>query len=205
MCVNLVTSLFLQELLLQADSSPVVDPNISSFSPLHCALVRGNEQCGQLLISHTVSLDTPDSDGHTPLHVTAATNLVNSTRLLISKGAQVDARDSRQRTPLMLAARGGHVNILEILLAEKADQELEDQDSNSALHFACLAGMSKSANLLLRSVTSDWVSRQNNVGKSPLHLAAGQGLVETTELLLAAGASVTCVDSVVSSLLSSSF
>ena len=57
----------LQELLLQAETSSVVDPNISSFSPLHCALVRGNEQCGQLLLSHSASLDTPDTEGNTPL------------------------------------------------------------------------------------------------------------------------------------------
>ena len=189
--------LYFQELLLQAQSGRVCDPNISSFSPLHCALVSGNEQCAQLLLSHSASVSCQDSLGFSVLHITAATNLLNTTSILLSKGAEVNARDSRQRTPLMLAARRGHVNMLEVLMAAKADCELEDGDSNTALHLACKAGMSRSANLLLRKVSSDLVSRQNSLGKSALHLAAGKGLVETTELLLAAGASVTCVDAVV--------
>ena len=104
----------------------------------------------------------------------------------------------------MLAAKEGHVNVIEMLLTEKADPDHEDEDSNTALHFACKAGMSKSAAMLVRSVAPDSVSRQNSEGKSALHLAAGAGLVETTELLLGSGASVTCVDYVVSCLLTSS-
>merc|ERR1712096_151185 len=74
--------------------------------------------------------------------------------------------------------------------------ESVDADGNSALHLACSKGMSKSANLFLKSAGPEFVSKQNCLGKSALHLAAGQGLVETTELLLGAGASATCVDSV---------
>merc|ERR1719228_1265908 len=96
----------------------------------------------------------------------------------------------------MLAASAGHVNIIEKLIEENADIESVDADGNSALHLACSKGMSKSANILLKSASPEFVSKQNCLGKSALHLAAGQGLVETTELLLGAGASVTCVDSV---------
>merc|ERR1719228_2874047 len=96
----------------------------------------------------------------------------------------------------MLAASAGHVNIIEKLIEENADIESVDADGNSALHLACSKGMSKSANILLKSASPDLVSKQNYLGKSALHLAAGQGLVETTELLLGAGASVTCVDTV---------
>ena len=166
--------LYSQELLLQAEPGQVSDPNISSFSPLHCALVSGNEQCGHLLLSHSASVSCQDSQGFTVLHIAAATNLLNSTNLLLAKGAEVNARDFRQRTPLMLAAGRGHVNMLEVLMAAKADCELEDGDSNTALHLACRAGMSRSANLLLRDVSSDLVSRQNSLGKSALHLAAGK-------------------------------
>ena len=182
-------------MLLQTDTPQTRDSNISSFTPLHCALVSGNEQCLQLLLTHSdTAVNAADSAGLTPLHIAAAKNLLNSSKLLLSKGANINAKDVKERTPMMLAAIAGHVNIIEHLMDQAADIDSVDNDLNTALMHACAHGMSKSANLFLKSASDDLVSKQNSDGKSALHLAAGQGLVETTELLLGAGASVTCVD-----------
>ena len=189
------------ELLLQTEVGRTRGgPRHTAFSPLHCALVSGSEQCLQLLLAQSdAEVNSPDAAGFTPLHIAAARNLVISAKLLLSKGADINAKDARQRSPVMLAARAGHVGLVEALLEAGAEAECADSEGNTALHLACAAGMSKSANLFLRTATAEFVDRQNTAeGKSALHLAAGRGLVETTEILLGAGASVTCVDSQVS-------
>jgi len=147
-----------------------------------------------LLSNSTAAVNSVDSAGFTPLHVAAAKNLLNSVKLLVSQGAIIDVKDNGNQTPLMLAAKNGHIHVIEFLLEEKAEVELSDNEGNTALHFACSNAMSKSANLLLKTASSELVSKQNYNGKTALHLAAGQGLVETTEILLGAGASVTVTD-----------
>ena len=150
--------------MLQAEPGQVSDPNISSFSPLHCALVSGNEQCGHLLLSHSASVSCQDSQGFTVLHIAAATNL------LLAKGAEVNARDFRQRTPLMLAAGRGHVNMLEVLMAAKADSELEDGDSNTALHLACSEGHIACVRFLIETCNVD-IQVRDRWGNTPMEEA----------------------------------
>ena len=184
------------DLLLQSEVTESRSDEVNTVTPLHCALVTGSEQCLQLLLANsTAQVNTADTVGHSPLHIAAARNLLNSTKLLISKGADVNTKNAKGQTPLMMAAVGGHTGIIEVLMEEHADTECVDSGGNTALHYACSRGMSRSANIFLRSASCDLVSVQNLKGKSALHLAAGRGLVETTELLLGAGASVTCVDS----------
>jgi len=185
------------EMLIQSEAAQVADPTHHSFSPLHCAVSSGSEHCLQLLVSHsTVLVNSADASGSSPLHIAAGTNMPAAVTLLLASGAELDAVNSAHRSPLMVAAARGHITVMELLQEAGADLEIVDNDGNSALHLSCAGGHSHGANLLLtKQISPDFISRQNQEGKSSLHLAAGQGLVDTTELLLAAGASVTCIDS----------
>merc|ERR1719323_2007257 len=59
------------EMMLQSETIVTTD-SASSFSPLHCALVSGHEQCVQILLSQSHSaVNSPDSAGLTPLHIAA--------------------------------------------------------------------------------------------------------------------------------------
>jgi ankyrin repeat protein len=83
----------------------------------------------------------------------------------------------------------------DLFLSHGCDVESSDKKGNTALHYACSRGSDGLSGQILKATNSTYIANhQNHQGKSPLHLAAPRGLVETTELLLRRGASVEATD-----------
>ena len=166
---------------MQGSESDGADSTSNTISPLHCAVTSGHELCLKLLLDHSAAqVNSSDALGFTPLHIAARRNLLDSVRLLVQQKAELNCQDLRGRSPVMLAAEAGHLDLLEFLLDQGARQDTVDSKGNTALHLACQAGHTSTANLLLgRPCSPALVSLQNKAGKSPLHLAAGRGLVDT--------------------------
>merc|ERR1719339_569638 len=168
-----------------------------AFTPLHCAVVGGSEQCLALLLAHDDGgVNSPDLHLRTPLHLAATNGMVASGQLLLEQGASLEVEDKAGRTPLLGAAQGGHTNMLELLQEQGATVEVQDSKGNTALHLTCAGGHNAAASLLLRlpASTTSYCNRQDCEGRTALHLAAANGMVEGVESLLGAGASVTIVD-----------
>ncbi len=85
-------------------------PNIQDhedMTPLHLAVMKGNEECIQLLMDLKVSLHTRDNEGQTPIHRAIILKSKPTLTTLIEWGTPLDVLNSNGHTPLLLAAALG--------------------------------------------------------------------------------------------------
>jgi len=135
-----------------------------------------------------------DGLGQTAVHVAASRDSVDMMLLLLNYGPDLNAQDANLRTPVMLAA-SGHTDVLELLLTQCVDLSKRDLKSNTALHYACLNLCEPAALMLLERVSEpECIDATNTDLRTPLHIAAKNGLVLATQTLLEKGASVMAVD-----------
>ncbi|XP_017885030.1 serine/threonine-protein phosphatase 6 regulatory ankyrin repeat subunit A-like isoform X2 [Ceratina calcarata] len=183
------------------------------FSAVHCAVYQGSAQCLELLINKfggkTVAALKDVPGGRLPLHVAASSGSVDCARLILSSVgselAGLETPDNSGRTPLLFAAITGQCSAIELLLEWKANVRAVDCNKNTALHLACERSHSAAASLLLNwidTLNNDHdeqeriaiINMTNDQQRTPLHLAARNGLVTVTRRLLQLGASVVAVD-----------
>lgn len=97
------------------------DNNKQKYTPLHLAVIVGNEELVDAILENDAEVNAQGSFGMTPLHLAALHNKVAIARKLIEKGADVDAaRDSLLPTALHIAAHEGNEEMVELLLQCKA-------------------------------------------------------------------------------------
>ncbi|XP_050311619.1 serine/threonine-protein phosphatase 6 regulatory ankyrin repeat subunit A-like isoform X1 [Anthonomus grandis grandis] len=170
----------------------------NSYSPVHCACFSGSEQCLEHLINHFGSdvVHLRDEKQRTPLHIAALHGHTECAKLLLKHGGDPLLIDEEGRTPLIAAVQYGQSSIVELLLSFNIDLSACDKDGNTALHWACLKKHHQTALLILENCSTDSkiVDLVNNDKKTPLHIAARNGLVDVTRELLKKGANVLAVD-----------
>jgi ankyrin repeat protein len=134
-----------------------------------------------------------DKHGQTPLQFAAFNGHVEVVNALIAAGANVNQKEACDWTPLHAAAAHGHSDIVEMLLAHGAKASVNQQDiyGNTPLHDAASWGYSKVVELLLAHGAS--VNKQDNGGRTPLHMATWyivdiHNQLEVVRVLLAHGA-----------------
>ncbi|KAJ8984032.1 hypothetical protein NQ317_012256 [Molorchus minor] len=168
----------------------------NSFSPVHCAAFAGSEKCLELLVNHFGAqiVHLKDCRQRTPLHITALHGH-DCAKYLLDQGAHLQVFDDEERTPFIAAAQYGQTQVVKLLLSYDIDRNTCDKLGNTALHWACLKRHNQAALLLLEDAQGDAVvNMTNNDKKTPLHVAARNGLADVTRELLKKGASVLAVD-----------
>ncbi|MBL0319528.1 MAG: ankyrin repeat domain-containing protein [Alphaproteobacteria bacterium] len=78
----------------------ILKPDCEGFTPLHRAVLCGNEILASQLLKHNASCNTVANNGATPLHHAAQIGNVVLVNLLISYGAPINAHDELGFTPL---------------------------------------------------------------------------------------------------------
>ncbi|KAL4320230.1 hypothetical protein GQ457_18G004520 [Hibiscus cannabinus] len=157
---------------------------------------------------------------NSPLHYSAAQGHHEIVSLLLESGVDINLRNYRGQTALMQACQYGHWEVVQTLILFGANIHRADYlNGGTALHLAALNGHSRCIRLLLadyipsisncwkilsnksenKESTSDFdesalrevINKPADGGVTALHMAALNGNVESVQLLLDLGASVT--------------
>ncbi|OMP04890.1 Zinc finger, RING-type [Corchorus olitorius] len=157
---------------------------------------------------------------NSPLHYSAAQGHHEIVSLLLESGVDINLRNYRGQTALMQACQYGHWEVVQTLILFGANIHRADYlNGGTALHLAALNGQSRCIRLLLAdyipSIPNCWnilrkrsrnkestsefdesalrevINRPADGGVTALHMAALNGHVESVQLLLDFGASVT--------------
>ncbi|KAF5177403.1 Potassium channel skor [Thalictrum thalictroides] len=127
-----------------------------------------------------------DYDGRSPLHLAASKGYEDITLFLIQEGVDVNIKDKFGNTALFEAIKNGHDQIASLLVKEGASLNIDDAGS-----LLC-AAVARGDSDFLRRVLSNGIdpNSKDYDHRTPLHIAAADGLYVMTKLLLEAGASV---------------
>jgi hypothetical protein len=121
------------------------------------------------------------------MRATEVNNIAEVKRLL-ALGANVHATDCQGETALMRACRLNRQRLTK-LLAEKGSVNAENHDGWTALHFAA----SRNRGIICKTLVADWkanIEARDGSQRTPLHVAAWNGCVDSVTVLLDLGASM---------------
>ncbi len=130
--------------------------------------------------------------GHTiafanPLHDAARDGDVEKVSGLIDQGVAMDVPGDNGETPLILAILGGQPAVVDLLIERGADIRARNSGGFTALHAAAYVGDADTASKLL-GTGANVNDQENKAGVTPLSVAAEQGHVEMTRVLVEHGA-----------------
>ncbi|CAJ1970874.1 unnamed protein product [Sphenostylis stenocarpa] len=127
-----------------------------------------------------------DYDGRSPLHLAASRGHEDITLFLLKERVDVNIKDNFGSTPLLEAVKNGNDRIASLLVKEGASMKIENAGS-----FLCTAVARGDSDYLKRLLSNGMDPNLKDYDyRSPLHIAAAEGLYFMAKLLLEAGASV---------------
>uniref|UniRef100_A0A914QX34 Ankyrin repeat protein n=1 Tax=Panagrolaimus davidi TaxID=227884 RepID=A0A914QX34_9BILA len=137
----------------------------------------------RLLLDNGWSIENP-GEKETLLHIAAEKNSVSLIKFFLEKGANIDAKNGEGYTPLLTAAAHNNLEAVEIFHGLKLLPQLSSygetilsvalkHDSINVVNYLVMKCLSD--NELMNSI----FYRPNNVGDTPLHIAAAMNHFET--------------------------
>jgi ankyrin repeat protein len=140
---------------------------------LHIAALKSNLELFKLIANNIDERNPKNNEGYTPLHIAAAHGHQELFKFIVKDGEE-NPRNNYGRTPLHMAARNGHIVICQFIV-EKVDNKNPAQDYNlwTPLLYASSYGHFEVCKFLVERVGNK--NPANNLGRTPLHLAAGKG------------------------------
>lgn len=163
---------------------------------LAIAIENGDEAMVQLLLDHGADPHTPDAAGETPLMLAARGGHAGIVQQLLQAGAEVDVQEPHyQQTALMIGARTGAADVVALLLRAGADPNTQSLPGEvPRFRLPAESAGSKGVGI----IRGGWPERgmRPPVGgaKTPLLYATRRGDLETTRLLVEAGAALEQAD-----------
>ncbi|KAF7822171.1 potassium channel SKOR-like [Senna tora] len=181
----------LQRKLLESDFSLTIRNHEKELAMrINCAAYEGDFYLLKHLISSGADPNKVDYDGRSPLHISASRGYVDIACFLIEQGVNINYPDKFGSTPLLEAIKNGHEEVASLLVNARATLTIDDAGC-----FLCLTVANKELDLL-RKLLAHGINpdSRNYDQRTPLHIAASEGLFKAAELLLEAGASVLSKD-----------
>ncbi|XP_031279478.1 potassium channel SKOR-like [Pistacia vera] len=177
----------LRNKILQSDFTLYMEKHESEIATrLNCAVSEGDFPRLKRLIGAGADPNKTDYDGRSPLHIAASRGYEDMTVFLIEKGVGINISDKSGNTPLLEAVKNGHDQIASLLSNAGASLIVDD-----AGDFLCKIVARKDLDLLKRVLAHGTNPNSKNYDhRTPLHIAAAEGLLSFAKLLIETGASV---------------
>ncbi|KAK7320201.1 hypothetical protein RJT34_04937 [Clitoria ternatea] len=157
---------------------------------MNCAAYDGHLDLLKRLIGSGADPNKTDYDGRTPLHISASKGYVDISHFLVEQGVNINSADKFGITPLLEAIKNGHEEVASVLINAGAILTIDDLGN-----FLCMAVAKQELDLLKRVLACGINPNAKNYDqRTPLHVAASEGLFTIADLLLKAGASVLSKD-----------
>ncbi|GAU95596.1 hypothetical protein RvY_07192-2 [Ramazzottius varieornatus] len=184
--------------LLIEHGSQVDAQTCDQSTPLHLACSQGLldivEQVHRSVGSGDFQniLGVVDAQGMTPLHRAVMFDHENVTRFLLLKGAPVDVQDNEGRTPLTLASTRSSFISTAVLLDHGADPTIQDNYGKNYLHYYITHGLPLDCAYMKASISkyAGLLNAKDKFGCTPLHYAAQNGFLQSSNSLVSFGATV---------------
>ncbi|CAB4273802.1 unnamed protein product [Prunus armeniaca] len=127
-----------------------------------------------------------DYDGRSPLHLAALRGHEDIALFLIQEGVDINIKDTFGNTPLLEAIKNGNDRVSSLLIKEGASLKMDNAGS-----FICTAITKGDTDFIERLLSNGIDPNSKDYDhRTPLHVAASEGLYMMAKLLLEAGASV---------------
>lgn len=157
----------------------------SDRTALRAAAWSGQLAAVQLLLQTGAQVDRRDSEQRTALMAAAFMGHRDVVSVIIQYGADVNAVDKSGATALHLNLSNGskqdeHSETTRLLLENSADCKIEDGNGRVALHLAAYHGDSCLSSIFEKNPIVDIM---DNMGQTPLMLAASQGQLTSVQYL----------------------
>lgn len=176
--------------ILTADPHAINERDFTGATPLHWAVKTDRLSFTSFWLDAGASPDAADLTGQTPLHLAAAQGLVAPVQRLRAAQASTSARDQNGQTPLDVAAQAGQTETIRLLLAHAQEPPL-NRAASETIHEAVASG---NIVALAAFATPKNLEARNELGLTPLLLAARQGQLGAAAFLLDRGANVKACD-----------
>lgn len=169
------------------------------YDTLRAVLAQQRADLLEVLIDYGVNINATGVDGLTPVqfllcHRTSMVDSAELLRRLHEAGADMlQTTGAGGETLLMLAASTGWVQAFDYLLTAGVSPHVKRSDGTNLLHIAA-RGMRHDLFLRVLAILPQDVNAQNNLGQTPLWLAAHHNRRDNVIALLAAGADPTIAD-----------
>ena len=134
---------------------------------------------------------TKGPKGNTPLHMAAKQEKVVIVEKILyalpNYAEEINTKNDQGQTPLHLASAHGYPDVIDLLLDWYADIKARDEQGRTPFHAAAAAENTGAMNMLL-SWDTDILEAKDDLGNTPMNVAAQLGKRKSVDLLLAKGA-----------------
>ncbi|CAF0962055.1 unnamed protein product [Rotaria sordida] len=182
-----------------------VDKN--SLTALHCAANHGHVSCIHMLVEHCKcpieDYLGEDINGCTALFYTIMYNHSNACKLLLDLKSNPNHKDKRGRTPSHYAICNGNLDCLKYLIKSNANIWIKNKRGDYPIHEVInILSLKKVHNQTIEYskifaviryiflIYPKKINIQNDEHRTPLHLAASLGDIDTCQILIECGARI---------------
>ncbi|XP_076919720.1 potassium channel KOR1-like [Bidens hawaiensis] len=153
---------------------------------LNSAVFNGDLYRVKRLVEAGINSNNKDYDGRSPLHIAAIKGFADLVEFFLQKEVIINATDNHGNTPLFEAIKNGHDMVVSMLV--EAGAFLEMSNAGDCL---CTAVAKGDIDFLKRLLNNGINPNSRNYDlRTPLHIAAADGLYSMSKLILEAGGSV---------------
>jgi ankyrin repeat protein len=159
-------------------------------TPLRLAIIRGNTDVIEFLLSKGANPNERYETNMEPLHEAAKKGNVDTVEVLVKYGADVNGGSGEFRHPPLFFATSREVT--EALIAKGARIGFRDKRNSTPLHSIAAYGQTEAAQALLAHGAD--IEAKDTAGWTPLNRAVNSGQVKMVELLISKGADINVKD-----------